>query len=74
MSGRTEVFNKVARAQGVSTITLREALKQGVIPYGRAFQAVEGGKYTYLLFPEKVREYLGIDLGKMPFVQEDETL
>lgn len=74
MSGRTKIFSKVARAQGVSTITLREALKQGVIPYGAAFKAEGSGRYTYMFFPEKVREYLGLDLGKMPFAQEDETL
>lgn len=65
----TEAMKLVAQAQGCDVRTLREAMKQHVIPYGTAFQS-EGSKtkYTYLLFPMKVKEYLGLDLGDKPFM------
>lgn len=67
-----EAMLEVAKYQGCSIETLYEALRQGVLPYGVGFkQSRAKTQYTFLLFPEKVREYLGLDLGKAPFVQTE---
>ena len=42
----------------VATYTL--AVQRGLFPFGTAFKTKEGNKrYCYVLYPEKVREYLG---------------
>ena len=66
----SEMLKTVASWQGCSVETLREALKQGVIPYGTGFKPSGNERYIYLLYPAKVREHLGLDLGTAPFVQE----
>ena len=45
---------------GVSPLTIRIGLQRGLFPFGIAFKTKEGNKrYCYVLYPEKVREYLG---------------
>ena len=43
--------------------TIRILLQRGQLPFGIAYKKDESNKnYQYILFPEKVREYLG-DIG-----------
>lgn len=50
----------VAALLGVSELTVRIGLQQGVFPFGTAFKRKENCKnYKYVIFPEKVREYIG---------------
>lgn len=45
---------------GVSPLTIRIGLQRGLFPFGTAFKTREENKrYCYVLYPEKVREYLG---------------
>lgn len=45
---------------GVSPLTIRIGLQRGLFPFGTAFKTKESNKrYCYVLYPEKVREYLG---------------
>lgn len=45
---------------GVSPLTIRIGLQRGLFPFGTAFKTKENNKrYCYVLYPEKVREYLG---------------
>lgn len=40
--------------------TIRILLQRGQLPFGIAYKKDESNKnYQYILFPEKVREYLG---------------
>lgn len=50
----------VAALLGVSELTVRIGLQQGVFPFGTAFKRKESSKnYKYVIFDEKVREYIG---------------
>lgn len=50
----------VARLTGHSPLTIRIGLQQGVFPFGVALKTSDDRKnYTYVFFPEKVKEYLG---------------
>ena len=45
---------------GVSPLTIRIGLQRGLFPFGTAFKTTEeNNRYCYVLYPEKVREYLG---------------
>lgn len=51
---------EVAELLGVTEQTVRVGLQQGVFPFGAAFKTAENRKhYTYVLYPEKVKEYAG---------------
>ena len=62
-----------AKYQGCSLQTLKEGLKQGAIKYGTAFIQDGSKSYTYLLYPEDVKRHLGLNLGKHPFVQVEDS-
>lgn len=50
----------IARITGKNQQCIRVACQQGVLPFGVAIQT--GSKrFTYMFFPEKVKEYLGVD-------------
>lgn len=49
---------RVAKAMGAGEQFVREALKQGKLPFGVAIK-FESGKWRYVIFPEKAEEYLG---------------
>ena len=52
--------NEVAEKLGTSPLTVRVGLQQGLFPFGVALKTNENRKnYTYVFFPEKVREYIG---------------
>lgn len=50
----------VARLLNVSELTVRVGLQQGAFPFGTAFKRKDDNKkYKYIIFDEKVREYIG---------------
>lgn len=52
--------DEVAKLLGTTAATVRVGLQQGVFPFGVAFKMSEDRKhYTYIIYPEKVREYAG---------------
>lgn len=53
---------QVASILGTSIDGVRLGLEQGVLPFGSAIQC--NNQFVYVLFPEKVKEYLGIDLSE----------
>ncbi len=55
---------EVAKLLDTTPATIRIGLQQGVFPFGVAFKSSENNKnYTYVLYPEKVREYCGKQEG-----------
>lgn len=52
----------VADALSVSSETVRAGLQLGVYPFGTAFRQDGSKRYTYVLYPKKVREYVGDEL------------
>lgn len=52
-------LEEVAKLLGVSVPTVRIGLQQGVFDFGVAFKRTpESRHYTYVIFPEKVKEYV----------------
>lgn len=52
--------NDVAALLKVDPLTIRVGLQQGYFPFGVAFKRKpENKNYCYVIFPEKVREYIG---------------
>lgn len=49
----------VAKMLGVSVETVRIGLQVGAYPFGTAFKAKGSTHYTYVIYPQKVREYIG---------------
>ena len=49
--------NDVAERLGVSPQTVRLGLQRGELPFGTAIKT--SSKYTYVIFPEKIKEYIG---------------
>ena len=55
-------IESVAAALGKDPQTIRILLQRGMLPFGIAYKRSEGNKnYDYILFPEKIREYIGED-------------
>ena len=54
-------IRRIAKAIGTSELTLRRGMEQKVVPFGAAVKCNK--RYAYLIWPEKVREYVGIDLN-----------
>jgi hypothetical protein len=51
---------EVAKLLNTTPATIRIGLQQGVFPFGVAFKTKEANKnYTYVIYPEKVRQYAG---------------
>lgn len=50
----------VAEAIGTSAETVRAGLIRGCFPFGTAFKKDGSKIYTYVLYPRKVEEYLGL--------------
>lgn len=51
---------EVAKMLGVTPLTVRIGLQKGVFDFGVAFKTREDSKnYTYIIYPEKLREYCG---------------
>lgn len=51
---------QAAKALGIKPNTLHAALRTGQVPFGIAFKTDESKRnYSYLIYPEKFREYVG---------------
>lgn len=48
----------IAESLNISIESLRLGLRKGVFPFGTAFQN-SSGLWTYVLYPQKVREFIG---------------
>jgi hypothetical protein len=61
-------IERIARITSTDVQTIRLMLQQGC-EFGTAFKVPNSRRFTYLLYPEKVRELFGFDIkGK---VQDD---
>lgn len=55
----TITVKDVARQLGVSQQTIRVGLQLGLFPFGVAMKKKDADHYSYILYPEKVKEYIG---------------
>ena len=52
---------EVAKLLGKTQQTIRIGLQLGVLPFGTAYKTnPENKSYTYVIFTEKVKEYIGV--------------
>mgnify|MGYP003483592202 CR=1 FL=1 len=52
-------IKEIAKLLGTTESTIRCGLQQGVFDFGVAFKRTpESRHYTYVIFPEKVKEYV----------------
>ena len=49
--------NEIAARLGCSPQTVRLGLQRGELPFGTAIKT--SSKYTYVIFPEKLKEFIG---------------
>ena len=59
---RTSDMELISKVLGVNPQTVRKGLEQGCYPFGTAVKCGKG--YSYQFFPQKVKEYLGIEIRK----------
>jgi len=50
---------EVAEKLGKSPQSIRVALQRGLLPFGTALKMPGSGRYVYIIYPEKVKEFLG---------------
>ena len=54
-------IDKLAKLTGHTPLTIREGIKQGLLPVGAAIKTKENAsRYTYVLYDAKVKEYFGL--------------
>lgn len=52
---------EVAELLGKTQQTIRIGLQLGMFPFGTAFKTnPENKSYTYVIYPEKVKQYIGV--------------
>ena len=51
--------NDVAAVLGKDPQLIRVMMQQGLLPFGVAFKKPGSSTYSYVIFPEKFREYCG---------------
>lgn len=49
----------IAQALGVSPETVRVGLQQSIFPFGVAFKKPGRRNYSYVIYPEAVKQYIG---------------
>lgn len=49
----------VARATGKSEQVIRLCLQQGLLPFGTAIKMPGSQQFTYIIYPEKFKDYIG---------------
>ena len=54
-------ISDVAKVLGQSPATIRAGLRLGIYDFGAAFKQPGNKKYTYTLYPQKLKEILGAD-------------
>ena len=56
-------IESVALALGKDPQTIRILLQRGMLPFGIAYKRNDNNKnYDYILYPEKIREYIWEDI------------
>lgn len=55
-------MERIAKALKVNPQTVRKGLEQGCYPFGTAVKCEKS--YSYQFFPQKVKEFLGVDLDE----------
>ena len=50
---------------GLSQLTIREGIKQGVFDFGRAIPSKSGTRHTIHISPAKLAEYLGLTVEEV---------
>lgn len=50
--------NDVAKKLGKSPQFVRICLQRGLLPFGTATKLPNSSRWTYVIFPEKVKEYV----------------
>ncbi|MCI9596640.1 MAG: hypothetical protein HFE75_04950 [Firmicutes bacterium] len=63
---------RIAEALGKSAQTIRVGLQLGKYPFGMAHKNPGANNFIYTYFPPKVKEYVGIDIGPMDKITEEE--
>ena len=58
-------IDQVAHALGKSPQTIRVGLQLDKYPFGMAYRREDSSRYTYVLWPPLVRQYVGINIGPM---------
>ena len=51
-------INEVAKALGKSPQFIRICLQRGLLPFGTATKLPNSSRWSYVIFPEKVKEYV----------------
>ena len=59
---KTNDMERIAKVLGVNPQTVRKGLEQGCYPFGTAVKCDKS--YSYQFFPQKVKEYLGVNLDE----------
>ena len=64
---------RIANALGKSPQTIRLGLQLGKYPFGVAYKNEGRDRYTYTFYPPLVKQYVGIDIGPLEEVREEEA-
>ena len=56
---RNLTVNDVAKALNKSPQYIRICLQKGLLPFGAAAKMPHSGRWTYVIFPKKFKEYVG---------------
>lgn len=51
-------INEVAKALGKSPQFIRICLQRGLLPFGTATKLPNSSRWSYVIFPEKLKEYV----------------
>lgn len=57
-------IDKVAAATGNAPQTIRYALQEELLDFGKAFRRPGSVNYTYIAFPQRIKEEIGIDINE----------
>ena len=57
-------IHEVAKALGKSPQFVRICLQRGLLPFGTATKLPNSTRWTYVIFPEKVKEYVGKETSR----------
>lgn len=58
MSENKITVERVAADLGVDASIIRRALQNKALPFGVAIKMKSGERYTYIIFPQKYKEYV----------------
>ena len=64
LSERVSV-KRAAELTGLSQLTVREGIKQGVFDFGKAVPSKSGTRHTIHISPAKLAEYLGLTVDEV---------